>query len=332
MKKETISRYVALFAASLIFTACPKNENTSPVADTDLQSSVDASWALFALTDVEMMCAFTGVDEFQNHFYTHVPDVAVINRCVPTRDPVQKRISMNFNETPCVDGNKRKGEVRLEYEDFTGGTPYMGYYHDPRFAGRLSLLAYSVNEWVVTTEGGTLINELPDNQPYSRGTDLKWTLEGNFTFEDPANPERKMTLRGKIIKVLLNTADNAVFSVSRLPAINWSLANVGYYGTFSGQVPGGQPFTMKIDEKEMLVRDMTCSPDLLGVTVTGSDLQAKKSEFHPFVKGIATLEVGDKYPRRIFFGNEADPGTVAQCDNTGQVLIKGMLYKVNFLK
>jgi hypothetical protein len=63
-----------------------------------------------------------------------------------------------------------------------------------------------------------------------------------------------------------------------------------------------------------------------------------KQEFHPFISGIASFTVADKtgtaaYPRQIFYGNEGSPVdavTGDQCDNTGEVYIKGISYRVDF--
>jgi hypothetical protein len=46
----------------------------------------------------------------------------------------------------------------------------------------------------------------------------------------------------------------------------------------------------------------------------------------------------DKYPRQVSFGNEAwglnagDTPLQQQCDNNGEVLIKGISYKINLRK
>jgi hypothetical protein len=48
--------------------------------------------------------------------------------------------------------------------------------------------------------------------------------------------------------------------------------------------------------------------------------------------GIASFTVAELYPRQIYYGNEGEPGLPLQCDNTGEVLIKGISYRVNFMK
>jgi hypothetical protein len=86
-----------------------------------------------------------------------------------------------------------------------------------------------------------------------------------------------------------------------------------------------------------LVRNFLCYPDKIGtvsLTPSGNNfsLTPRFEEFHPFVSGIASFTTGDKYPRQIYFGNEGGTDLPAQCDNTGEVLIKGIVYRVNFRK
>ena len=53
---------------------------------------------------------------------------------------------------------------------------------------------------------------------------------------------------------------------------------------------------------------------------------------HPFVNGIATFKPSQKYPRQVYFGNESNVNLAWQCDNAGEVFIKGIAYRVNFRK
>jgi hypothetical protein len=101
------------------------------------------------------------------------------------------------------------------------------------------------------------------------------------------------------------------------------------------------PFKMTIDANTPLVRDFLCSSDpVSNVTSSGAagstTISIAKEEHHPFIKGIASFTTGtpaqNLYPRQIYFGNEGNPDTAPQCDNTGEVLIKGISYKVNFRK
>ena len=84
----------------------------------------------------------------------------------------------------------------------------------------------------------------------------------------------------------------------------------------------------------MLIRDFSCAPDRVrGVKLDPqNNLEKLDLTHHPFVKGVAVFTIGDKYPRQIYFGNESNSGLAWQCDNVGEVMIKGIAYRVNFRK
>jgi hypothetical protein len=116
-----------------------------------------------------------------------------------------------------------------------------------------------------------------------------------------------------------------------------------------------------------LMRDFTCSSDPVYDVSQGTGtavIVPLKSRHHPFVRGIMTFTPGvgtakPKYPRIIYFGDEiryndegaplndwnqytmsanitpstsTGGGEKAPCDNTGEVLIQGITYKVSFMK
>jgi hypothetical protein len=154
------------------------------------------------------------------------------------------------------------------------------------------------------------------------------------------------------------------------PAISWSLGLVSYSGSATGLVAGNVPFMLEFgqppvnpnEKPKPLIRDFTCSSDPVYETSRGVAPNYIKPEFsrhHPFVRGIMTFTPGvgtdrPQYRREIYFGDEVDynnnhslndwdantmsasisnlAGDKAPCDNTGVVYIKGMSYKVNFMK
>ena len=78
---------------------------------------------------------------------------------------------------------------------------------------------------------------------------------------------------------------------------------------------------------------------MLGGISSTQPLKTWNSEFHPFKNGIVSFTVGSAYPRQIYYGNEVESQIPApeeqlpaQCDNKGIVLIKGISYRVDFMK
>jgi len=350
MKISKLTLGLSVLASASLFLGCKKPEpNVAPVADTETQTAVDAAWCTYIVTDIDMMCSFLGENQCTKHFYTEVPGTSTSSEgwYDYTRDISEKRLSMNWFKTKCLDGRMRSGEVRLVYNPDAGFNPRSNpnavYYHDYGFGGKLTLTDYRVDGWVITMpEPGYILNEQVTN-PWDGKTLLKWSLWGKFNFQHPTDTTGKsdLTWSGKIYKVLDNTLDKTVFTITREPAITWSISTCSYYGDFTGTTGGGviqgskgTPYTMKISEKNALKRDFTCTPDrVAGVTIDNKDnLVERDDEYHPFVKGIAQFTTSDKYPRQIYFGNESNTALAWQCDNTGEVMIKGIAYRVNFRK
>ena len=103
----------------------------------------------------------------------------------------------------------------------------------------------------------------------------------------------------------------------------------------------GNNFKMEIYNSNPLTRDFTCSPEpVLSMSLNSGSgrMVAVTNQFHPFIKGVASFTVTDqntgkdKYPRQVYYGNEDTPQNPLQCDNSGVVLIKGNIYKVDFWK
>jgi hypothetical protein len=350
MKITKLTLGLPVLAIAGLFLGCKKPEpNVAPVADTETQTAVDAAWATYVVTDIDMMCSFLGENDCIRHFYTDVPGTSTSTEgwYDYTRDISEQRLSMNWFNTKCLDGRVRSGEVRLVYNPTYSinprSNPNANYYHDYGFGGRLTLTDYRVDGWLITMpEPGYIYNEQLTN-PWDGKTLLKWHISAKFHFQHPTDSTGKsdITWDGKIWKVLDNTLDKKVFTPTREPAITWSISTCSYYGdilgtTNGGVIPGstGIPYTMKITEKNSLKRDFTCTPDrVAGVTIDDKDkLDQRDDQHHPFVKGIAEFKTADKYPRQVYFGNESNTTLAWQCDNTGEVMIKGIAYRVNFKK
>ena len=77
MKITKLTLGLSVLAAAGLLLGCKKAEpNVPPVADTETQTAVDAAWATYVVTDIDMMCSFLGENECVNHFYIDVPGTA----------------------------------------------------------------------------------------------------------------------------------------------------------------------------------------------------------------------------------------------------------------
>jgi hypothetical protein len=354
--KKTVVFGFSILAACAAFPGCNKHESSvPPEPDIDTQTALDAAWMTYVVTDIDQMTAFIGVGEERSTFYAPVNTATVSpagGDVEPYNDPSTTRLSMLFNRTHSRDGRFRTGEIRLRYDPalrlIPEANPNALYYHKYGFAGELTLSDYYIDrsadtaadlrgrQWLVTMPvAGLINNEMKQSAFNASNEKLTWRISAKFRFRHPtdASGNGDMSWEGTLYKVLENTSDPEVFDPSRNVAVTWSLAVCGYYGEITGKM-GNRTYKLSIRENERLVRDFSCTPDRVnGVTISADGAIAPQHEsHHPFVKGIAAFEMDNKYPRQVYFGNESNTRLSWQCDNTGEVLIKGIAYKVNFIK
>jgi hypothetical protein len=63
-----------------------------------------------------------------------------------------------------------------------------------------------------------------------------------------------------------------------------------------------------------------------------AQLNANPSLYDDYVKYSDKPGSTGKYPRQIYFGNEGNATLSAQCDNSAEVLIKGISYRIDLMK
>src|SRR6478735_8828943 len=104
------TKFFALLVVLLpLLYACPKPKNIAPVADTETQSSVDAVFATFLVSDIEMTAGYIGQTDYNPDFYLPEPGE------VHTAFQAFNNMSSNFyvaaytQDTKCMDGRTRKG-------------------------------------------------------------------------------------------------------------------------------------------------------------------------------------------------------------------------------
>jgi hypothetical protein len=360
MKMKRVTLCLSLIAAALI-TGCKKEPNVVPEADTEVQSAIDVAFATYVITDIDMMCSFMGENTLLQHFFTAQPGTASgsTGTMTATRDTMNNSLAMSFNKTKCMDGRLRDGTVYMDWEDLDNiATNNDNYIRDFKYRGRLALLNYKVDGWIVDEYNeqapAYIYNTLPGSDYSTSSTNVTWSIEGKFKFTNPTDSSRNMVWDGKLKKTLVNTSNKKVMDPSKQKAIVWDSAIVSYSGKVSGLVSSTVPFDMEVSSNNPLIRDFRFNPKstdsnkypncqevlaAVPTVTTGGNvvLTTLYSTHHPFIKGIASFTPGvntnnQKYPRQIYFGNEGNTDLPAQCDNKGEVLIKGVSYSVDFMK
>ncbi len=364
MKMKKVPFIVSVLALAAGLSSCKKEKVVAPDQDSETASALEATWAVFAVTDLEQMCAYMGEDVLQNHIYKQDLSVPGSGTVVTTRDLVSSTMNMSFNRSYCADGRFRNsGSVFMDYaySNVDWVKPYYDkagitrdykprFYHEYGFLGRLTLNDYKVEGWTIKTDSNGLAftsavtyNDMKETDFDPKTQPLKWNYSGSFVLYHPdtTTPRKHIKISVDLVKTLTNSTAVKVFSATTTKkdiAVTWSLGIVSYSGRVTGKTLSGESFTMEINPSAPLIRDFTCFPDKVGnVTVAASGtLTPYTQEFHPFTSGVAsfTTQVGGKdvYPRKIYFGNEGNVALIPQCDNTGEVFIKGISHKVNFWK
>lgn len=355
-----------LAVSGLVFTSCKKGTpNEVPVPDTEVQTAIDASWATFVVSDIETICSLMGENKTPKdnelYMYNFIPGTqvkGVVTATVDvTRDTTSKEMNTNFNLTSCMDGKLREGGIFMKYGRFSPVDSVLfpnhrrdsEYMHNYGFGGLVSFSEYKVDGWKIVTPGTskfTITALMPSVNYDPAQVQLSWRLKGSFIVIPPTGTDvsKGMTLDVDLVKTLVNSTDKRnVFYASTVhrtdSSIHWNRAKVTYTGKVTGTTAGNIPFTLVFDEAHPLFRDFTCSPSpIAGIALTNTVgvINTLPSTFHPFIMGIGSFTTSNAagetlYPRQIYYGNEgASVEGGAQCENVGEVLIKGISYSVNF--
>ncbi len=83
MKKINLV-FSVLILSTVLFFSCKKEPNVPPVADTELQTAIDASYATFLVSDIEMVCSFGGeggTAQSNPKFYNYIAAETDSNAC-----------------------------------------------------------------------------------------------------------------------------------------------------------------------------------------------------------------------------------------------------------
>ena len=318
MKKITLG-FSILAATAIFLTSCNKKTAEAPVADTEFDSAIQATYANTTVTDIDMICGFLGENQIPK-FVAAQAGYAPVN---VTNAAMMSTITWTPG-TKCMDGKTRSGSIVMTWTNATT------YYRDKGFAGTVTLNNYVVDGWSVDDVTPFKITSLAPNGY----TVFKWTLAGTFDIINVLDPAKKITWDGSLNKTLTNAAQMTPVP-NATTAISWTMAVNQYDGVFKGNTVGDVAYTYTIGStdpatselKNPLVRNYTCAPDkVIGITTTPS-VAAVNSEYHPFINGTASFTTSTKAPRTIDFGTDGTP-----CDNSGTVTIKGITYNIDFMK
>lgn len=335
MKKIALS--FSILATVALFTfSCKKDKNVAPEPDKELQSSIDVSYALLTLSDIDVLTGFIGQNQLYPQFY--LPTAFSTGTIVSSRDTTNKYVNIGFNKTACVDGKVRDGSIFMNYDSQTAKN--RGYYYDFGYRAKITLSNYIVDGWEINTSNGSQIvveNAVTPVNYDPKTTNLSWNLVGDITMKNTNDSTKNIHLIFNLVKTLVNTSTPAVFPISKQAAINWSLAVIEYKGTVYGETSGNVPFKFEVVSEKGLARVFTCSPDKvygisLGATPSSS-VTPGVEEFHPFINGAGSFTTAALYPRIIHYGpEERVENSAAPCDNSGAVTIKGISYPIDFKK
>lgn len=350
MKIKRLLLLPPLAAICLLLTACPKTKNVVPPEDHETQSAVQASYMNYLVSDMEMLISFVGEGQqsANHHFYDRISpaygDIEV--EPVDAGTSLSGTIRVAYNHALCKDGRKRHGSIYLDYS-VDPQHPNARYIRAYKFTGKFKFSDYTVDDYKIDLADNSefiIKNSLPTATYSPVNTNLTWNLDGKLKFTHLTDNTKDMTWEGHWVKTLANTANTLVVS-SPTTAINWYNAEIYYTGTTKGVIPVSKEdgvveataFEMVFDRENPLRRNFQCSPDavlMMNLNAGNASMSPVANEQHPFVSGIVSFTVGNAYPRQIYYGNEGQRArlTVPQCDNSGEVLIKGVSYPVDFMK
>jgi len=334
MKKIALS-FSVLTAVVLVAAGCNKVPQIAPEPDLELQSSKDVTFALQAISDIDILCGFLGEDKAQDASPFQETATSV-GPYLYQSIPQQTIVIAGFNNTTCSDGHVRDGSVYMYYDN----SPITAkYYRDFGYKARVSLVNYRVDGWRINTTGFSQINieNLAPTANYDpKTTNLSWKIIGDITLTHPTDSNKNMHVNFNLVKTLLNTSTPAVFQ-TKTSAITWSLAVIDYKGLLVGETSRTVPFTYFINPAEGIARTFSCTPDkIYGISVDAvvpNKVTPQASAYHPFINGSASFTTAALYPRVIHYGQEERVENVnANCDNAGTVTIKGISYPIDFIK
>jgi hypothetical protein len=314
-----------LLVPIIFFSFCTKKVTAPPPAPVpkahpqSVQISKDISFCTFLLSDVMMMCGYGMGNDWMGHHYRGINSSIGYTNSVYWTQKNETIITFDYENLTGMDNRRRSGalEFKCTEDPPRNRIPAVAnplYYDEYDFVGYCRFTQFVVGEWMVqnldTTKPATIVNLR--TLPLILTENIRWELTGKFRFTHMTDPTRSLMMEGSLVKTLLNTADTAVYSMSRLTPIRWGRAQILFEGNLTGIVNDSESVVYKI--KEPLQRDFTCHPH----PVSGP------SASYEFTKGTAALNIPGYSEVSIDFGASAG------CDRKGRVAFEGETHSVDF--
>ncbi len=336
MTKITLG-FSILATAGLLVVGCNKKANVAPEADTEFQSSIDASYATAVVTEIDDICGYLG-EGYTTANASYFSNAGSSGSVVYSQ-PSASVVAISYIGTvTCMDGKKRSGTVTLDYSASSASTAAK-YYRDAGFVGKVLLSNYVVDGWAVNNSSTfTITNTTASGYPPA-STPLTWKLAGNIYLtyaSGTVTAADSITWKGSLAKTLTNSTNSLVLATSKLLPIKWTVststaspgAKCTYKGTIMGVVSKTKAYTLEVKEGDdnLLVRDFSCSPNKEIITPTYSVLT---SEWHPIIIGVSNFTIAGATDARVI---EYGSATTIGCDNNANVTIKGISYPISLKK
>ncbi|MBX3165031.1 MAG: hypothetical protein KF900_11170 [Bacteroidetes bacterium] len=218
MKKITLTFSILAVSALIVAVGCKKTVRTAPVADKNLETSVEISHALYAFIDAEQAVSFVAETDQQPKFYMPATSGNTLNAVVPadiTRvqsGEVDGAFSIGWISTSggtfvtCADGRRRGAGsvVALQFnvdKNHAANPPLSPskvnsnsiYARRYGFSAYMTFEQYKVDDWKIDEvspidwadgDAGSrikIVNNLADDKhTSSTNNDLSWTISGAF--------------------------------------------------------------------------------------------------------------------------------------------------------
>lgn len=268
--KKIVLTYSVLAASSVLFMGCPQTKPVAPKADTEFNSSIEVSHALYAFLDAEQLMSFAGEQDKQPKFYMPVAgtggSVHVTNDDPSTQVPPNppdvnnanwtSRFSVGY-KTPadlgtgtatyviCADGRKRGGTLGVGFSVSKSPSPNNGYppkytnrvnensiwFRRYGFTGYLSFNNYTVDDWEIRNTDGNY------RDPEGGGDVFNNTVIANELTSDKFDGKITWSIKGSF-KVKKGN-DSTLCSVNLTKVLRRDLLSTSIQTVVYGPATGG---------------------------------------------------------------------------------------------
>lgn len=306
MKKFLLKTLFAAALVSIALAGC-KKENKEDI-DLDTSAAEDNSFAENASSDI--ISIGSQVSDGNNSlsgFRLENPSEALSVCASVVHDSINHIVTVTFNNTQCMDGRTRNGQLIFNYSASPAGSRH---YRDPGFSCTVTSNNYVVDGNQVNIINKTITNITNGGNPagYDPMTENeKWHITANISVTRPSGAV--ITWNCDRTKELLNTStvgpagfynDFTNFPASDTVRINWANARVGITGSATGtRTFNNITESVSVTITSQLVRDFG------GCTV---------EQRHPFYMGSLDHTRTGRPTRHVDYGSNSSGVINNACD------------------